>query len=400
MPPTASNVAAAMDSLLRLFGRDSSSKGKSRAVSPPPRPSSRSGEREPLLPRHVDDEALGSTSRDRQGRHSTSPGRTDSRASVLSLSHGRGPLMPDSDDEVPDDEESAVRARGKKRQEAAGAYGTIGKGSPHLGHDDEDAAAAAESQRKARFLFNLAFLFLAIGFVAFAIIHIYLGHIVSSTLAESSPAELASRGLVLRGPDAFEILDVEDDVVMIRAVGRVGVDVEKALGWEAKASKDSSRWSKWEAGVARWAVGKAGFATVEIKDPISIVPTALFDKSEDVNAMIETRLPTLTLPLFYRPASRPSTEDFLSSFSLSLPVRITSVSLLSTFANVSYHDRVARVEAVVASAQVKVGNAEAHGWVEGFIGKVGSIGIDGIRQKLDVDGAWPPRRSSGLPGLT
>lgn len=330
----------------------SSNKGKGRAADPFER--SNDLETAPLL-----------------GDGSSSTGSTTptGKRKQTRLRHGRGPLVPDdSDDDEPlppndsDDEEGTVRLVSV--------------------HPAQHRRASWTWSSVACIVF--AFIFCT-ALLALAILHIWVGRLVSEQARHGTPEEMAQRGLVWAGPSAVRVQASEaGDGLVIELDGMAGIDARKALDWEAK---DTGGWvRRLEGKIARWGVKKARSVTVEVGE------VALYDASRDGDELAMSSSPlvlvnsldSLRIPLSYPTPANPLPA--MQPFTLHVPLAFPSPRQLAGFGKGVWDSKDYRVRAEIREVVAQVGEANAKGPAGWFLRRMKATKVTGLARTVEGKG--------------
>ncbi|GAA5983482.1 hypothetical protein JCM11641_005823 [Rhodosporidiobolus odoratus] len=313
------------------MANSSNNKGKGRAQDAFERADE--AERAPLLVREedVDEEA-------------TTPRKTR-------LRHGRGALVrEDSDDEPLNNASEDDRMRYVVVRPREGARSRIGWGG-------------------AACLFFAVFFALLL--VALAAVHLWIGHLLSEQAAHGTPEHMAQRGLLWTGPSAVRLQPGENGAsLVVEMDGNAGMDVRKALDWEAKETGGWLR--RTEARVARWGVRKAGTVAVDVGE------VALFDAASNSGPPLVgiPALDTLHIPLSYPTKNNP--QPVMQSFTLRVPLDFPSPEDLTRFGQSVWESKTYRIRADVKQVLVKVGGAQTRGVSGWFMRRMSKIKVAGL----------------------
>ncbi|EGG10435.1 uncharacterized protein MELLADRAFT_115407 [Melampsora larici-populina 98AG31] len=313
----------------------------------------------------------------------TNESRPASRASRLS--HGRGPIMPDSDDESLDNHNQQAhsetrlftpfRTNSNSRSRIYSAMKSPDAGTQRsiiyrststlLTHcsDDSSIRRRAVSSRTKRFCVAFSLFTVALAFLLFAIVHIWIGNLVSQQLKSTdSPLDMIKRGIVIsKEPDHVAISGIEENTITLSLAFRMGLDVRQSLGWEHKDMRDANVWQRVESRLAKWFVNTSQNARVIISKPVQIRPlyysidqnfTSQLDLSED--KMIEVDLPPFDMPIGYpvEKSTEVSIDEIAKLVRFQLPIKITSSETLKKTLMSAWEDR--RVNLAISVADVHV----------------------------------------------
>ncbi|KAH9810348.1 hypothetical protein DFH28DRAFT_985623 [Melampsora americana] len=313
----------------------------------------------------------------------TNQSRPASRASALS--HGRGPIMPDSDDESLDNRNPQPRSESRlftpfrnnsnshsriysamKSPDAGTQRSIIYRStSTLLSHcsDDSLTRRRAVPSRTKRFCVAFSLATVALAFLLFAIVHVWVGNLVSQQLqSNDSPLEMIKRGIVISNkPDHFAISGIDENTITLSLAFKMGLDVRQTLGWEYKDTKNANVWQRVESRLAKWFVSTSQNARVIISKPIQIRLlyystnqdlTSHINSSED--KMIEITLPPFDLPIGYpvEKSTEMSTDEIAKLVRFELPIKITSSEILKKALLTAWKDR--RVNLAISVTDVHV----------------------------------------------
>ncbi|BGP18333.1 hypothetical protein JCM10213_008506 [Rhodosporidiobolus nylandii] len=299
-------------------------------------------ERAPLLA-HAEEEGSGSTPR-KQSR----------------LRHGRGPLVRDDSD---DDDELLNNASEDDRMRYV-------------------VVAPQDSPRRmgwggALCLFLSALFCLLLLIVA--VLHLWVGHLLSEQARHGTTQEMAERGLLWTGPSAVRVQAGENGAgLMIEVDGTAGMDVRKALGWEAK---DTSGWMRRVEGkVARWGIRKARSVDVDVGE---VALYGVDDLEEASPLIVIPALNTLRIPLSYPTAKDPLPS--LQPFTLRVPLTFPSPQALARFGEAAWQTKQYRIHANVRETAVKVGDGAARGVSGWFIRRMSRIRLRDLTRNEQGD---------------
>lgn len=290
------------------------------------------------------------------------------------LRHGRGPLIRDSDDEGSIGSESSLRPRSR---------------SNSLLYVTRRGGAATTTQ----VLCTLLGVFFVTLLLALALLHLWIGHIISEQGNHGDLEEMAQRGVLFAGPSAVRFVDGGEDgssAMVVELDGMAGVDVRKALDWE---SKDDGGWLRRAEGrIARWGVRQLGAASVGIERVM------LFDAHEDIEdarqlVVIEDIAP-IRLPLSYPSKANPLPR--MEPFTLRVPISFPTPEALAEIAKKAWENRAYRARIEVEEVIVKLGGAEARGLLGTLVRKFGGVSA-GARISREVAGKGELSAPQTLP---
>lgn len=323
--PKAKEKRTGMDKSNRTVG-----KGKSREYNNHNNDDERTGLLAAQLP--ADNSSISSSSRIPFSEQVT-PTRT------RHVRHGRGPLVRDSDDE---DADSVRSSRGS-----------------HIRHYSTQSLSLNS-------VFCVSFM--ATFFVLlllFALVHLWLGHLISEQAKAGSIDQIARRGLRFTGPSSVSIRDGNDESDIILVIkGEAGIDVRTALNWE---NKDSGSWiRRTEGKLAKWGIGKV--QTVEATVGRIVVLDADAQRIQDNNDVESYRelvfisdMNPILLPLSYPSLQA---QPRMDKITLELPISFPSPDHLATFLRHMWEIKRGEFHLVLQDIRVTPGQ------VGGFWGKV------------------------------
>ncbi|BGP09945.1 hypothetical protein JCM10049v2_005823 [Rhodotorula toruloides] len=264
------------------------------------------------------------------------------------LRHGRGPLVredSDADEPLPSndsDEEEEQRVR----------LVSV--------HPAEHARARWTLSSIACLIFGLVF---CLALLALAVLHIWVGRLVSEQARHGTAEEMAQRGMVWAGPSAVRVQASQGgEGLVVEVDGMAGIDVRKALDWE---EKDEGGWvRRMEGRIARWGVKKAKSVTVEVGE-VAIYDASGGEQSASSDPLVLVNsLDSLRLPLSYPTLSNPLPT--MQPFTLHIPLSFPSPQHLADFAKAVYASKDYRVRAEIREVVAQVGEGKGRGpagWV-------------------------------------
>ncbi|GAA5867183.1 hypothetical protein JCM1840_001513 [Sporobolomyces johnsonii] len=299
------------------------------------------------------------------------------------LRHGRGPLVrDDSDDDEP-------------------LSSNFSDGDDLL----RVLAANQVSQPRERLTFGsiacffFAFLFVAL-LLSVAAMHLWIGHLISEQGKHGTAEEMAQRGLLWAGPSAVRMQVVEggEPLLMLEMDGMAGIDVRKALDWEAKEGGGWMR--RMEGRVARWGIRKARSVAV------SVAKVAIYDAGDDDRStplVVVDGMETLRLPLSYPTKADPLPT--MQPFTLHVPIFVPSPDALARFGSSAWENRQYRVQADVHDISVLVGEADAPGIFGTIMRRMGAVKISEVTRQMignvpDLPGTSDPMSLVSLQSYT
>lgn len=358
-------------------------------------------------------------------RTTGSPLPSTQRNSAI-VRHGRGLLSEDGDD---DDD----HVRGSSRRAVRSKRSSV-RTSNELDndHDDDDNLASddgADSDdellagwsnkhssrhtRKGRrrwqnhlpslksgICYFLLFL-LALGFLTFAIIHMWIGRFVSEQMGDGGIVlkERASDALVWRGPDSIKILKMDSDATTVRVDMRMGIDVRTVFGWNTTSymredqlhTQQDTRRPSWSRRMERkligWATRKTGQASVDLPSPILIL-----DPSNTTQAMAAAGLQApITLPLHFPKSDTydPNDLSWLRNISLTVPFEVLDPNIMASFINQTMNEKSGNVRVKIKEANLSLGRQGDRSWLSRIVQKYGGQKLEDFEVDQSFDGEGP-----------
>lgn len=324
--------------------------------------------------------------------------------------HGRGLLSEDGDD---DDDDLPSRRRSKHA--STRNIGIVND------NDDDDADSVNEllgswhgkhghSRRRTwrRFVptwktgicYFLLFL-LGLAFLAFAIIHIWIGRFVSEHMGDGG-ALIKERGqdaLVWRGPDKIKILKMESDTTIVRVDMRMGIDVRTVFGWNTTTFSEDNlhiaetqklSWSRrTERKIIGWATRRTGQASVDLPSPILLV-----DPLNTTRPMAATGLEApITLPLYFPKSETYDSDDlsWLRTISLTVPFEVLDPLLMASFINRTMDEKMGNIRVKVQEANLSLGQEQDRRWLSRIVSRYGGQKVKDIEVDQAFEGVFLSR---------
>jgi len=293
--------------------------------------------------------------------------------------HGRGPIIPD------DDEESAsgvivVNREGEGDDErthllyAAGPGGElepVGPGTPRRG----------PSWRAWVVVFLLAGGFVVLLLVA--LVHLWVGHVVSDQGRRGGLEEMARRGITLEGPFQVGLREgqAENEVIVLVNL-TAGVDARRGLGWEDKETHQASILNEWEAYWARLAVRATD--SVEVTLTALELSTAHANGSEST-LLVVPALASVRVPVSYPRGAEPARTTPLG---LSVPLRFPDADAAGRFAYAVWDSKKYAVRVRAKQVEVRAGKP-GQGGVSGWaLRRFGDRNLGTVEQKVKGTREW------------
>ena len=360
-----------------LFGSSSRDKGKSAARSGTGGREDISGERSPLL-----------------GQSSTT-----SPAAATGVRHGRGLLSDDDDEDDDSDNDRDGSARRIRRRSNDSA--------------SSDDLLASSGRRRSRHIHRrryiwrsiLLYVFLALlglAFVAFAIIHIWLGRFVSEQFKNDAQAirDRAPDALVYRGPDKVRILEMSKDKSTVQIEMRMGIDPRIVFGWNDTFSTHEGLTSsrKWERRLVGWAVRRIGQASMDLPEPVLVS-----SKNQTTQPFMQFTLSSpIALPLYFPKSGiyDPNDISWLRNITITVPAQVLEPGLMATFINQTMDTKEGEAHIAVRKAHVALGKEEDRTWLSKTVKKYGGQTVENVQTDVRFAGRSNAAWQVYLVGLT
>ena len=342
---------------------------------------------------------------------------TASRPASAILRHGRGLL---SEDEGGSQRRRSTAFAGANGNADAGGHAGDSDGDDDDDDDDDEEGAGLLGWRRRRSSSSsrrrrcrpgwkgvLCYVFLAllaVAFVAFAIIHLWIGRFVSEQMADNA-SRLRARAqdaLIYRGPDSMKILSMDSITTTVQVQMRMGIDVRTVFGWnethlsEVEAAQGEppkqrqrarlplSR--RLERKIVGWATRRIGVTTMDLPEPVLISP--LSDKNHTMLQL--ALLHPVSLPLYFPKADSYNVSDlsWLRNVTLTVPLEVLDAELMADFVNRTMETNEARVHVKVQKAHVTLGREGDRSWLTRQVQRNGAQTIEGIELDQVVDGEF------------
>lgn len=255
------------------------------------------------------------------------------------LSHGRGPLIVESD------EEDSLNGAHQSGHTSSLRSSSHSRPSPGV----KVFLSACGS---------VVFLLL----LAVAIVHIWLGHLLAEEARTGSIEDVGRRGILLNGPSAVRVRE-EEGILVVELDGEIGVDARKALGWEAK---DTAGWLKrTEGGIARWAISRVERVSVQLGQ-ISIL-----DSKRGEELVVIRSLQKMLVPISYPTVN--GTPPALQQTTLSIPLEFPSPATVADFVRRTWDSKRYAVQVQIEKLSILPGGSM--GAFGSFVRKMGKIHV-------------------------
>jgi hypothetical protein len=311
--------------------------------------------------------------------------------------HGRGLLSEDGDD---DNDAAAAHWRASSRR----------RSRDQAGDDDdvEDSDSVDEllgawntrqEKKRRRFTWKTIscyiFLFLlGVAFIAFAIIHIWVGRFVAETMRDDGALlkERAPDALIWRGPDKIKILHMDSNTTTVQVDMRMGFDVRIVFGWnETAQSNDQQKhklsWTrKTERRLIGWMTRRVGQASMDITRPILLSD---LEQTTSGKIMAATGFAKpITIPLRFTKSESYDHEDesWLRPMSLIIPFEVLDPDTMATFVNKTISEKNGRIRVKIQEAQVSLGREDDRRWLSRIVSHYGGQRLENIEVEQAFEG--------------
>lgn len=298
--------------------------------------------------------------------------------------NGRGALIPDSDDELPEgtDEEilSEPEAEVSNLSPSASSHSIVKdrirasnrKASQSSSRRNKSIASQPNSKtpllpqsnyrRPSTLVTVLCYallVFIIIILLALATVHFFVGRTISKITNDPEGIEaIAQRGLVYTGPEYLHFDSINDSTVKLTVRGRAGVNVAHALNWD-----EAGLVGRMEKHLVRWGVKKTKEVQVRAGKPIVVSSPSTGEST----LLQMDDLPSFTLPLRFEDEAQALSQDdqsWLQEIALPIEITIMNPDAISAFVNRTWEDRLARIK--VTAQQIQVAP-------QGLLGKFGKL---------------------------
>ena len=227
-------------------------------------------------------------------------------------------------------------------------------------HDNDASSHAAAAQRSLRSRLVLIFLVSLSVCIGVLLLIVLTAYSYVARVARMSPEELLDRGLVVRGPDRVDVLNVTDRGGLWLSVhGRVGLDVGAMVGLDRP---DTRLLSSLSGALGRWGIRTIGHATLRLGLVTVSSGYATTRKAAKAAPLVTVVVaPLLELPLT---AQRPAEGlSWLTSVAVPLLVYPTQdASAIAQFTRDAWAAGFLSVDVVVDNVLVRGGRANDAGW--------------------------------------
>jgi hypothetical protein len=382
-------------------------KSKSRGAAVRAEDPEEASETSPLLGAQEDEEEVAAAAaQQRNGSKSIAGSRPQSAV----VRHGRGLLSEDGDAGSLEGENGAGGALGDAEERNGNDYASDDDQSS--GDEDQGFlgwrrrnSSSSNAKRRSRsrrvhrskrqtagWIACYVFLgFLAVAFIVFAVIHVWIGRFMSEQL-KGDAALLRSRAqdaLIYRGPDSVKILDMDSDSTTVQVQMRMGIDVRTVFGWNGTADTEKrlpfSR--RMEKKLIGWATRRTGQTSMDLPEPVQVSP---LDLPHHKMLYLATQEP-LTLPLHFPQSKdyKPDDLTWLRNVTITVPMEIVDPDVMATFVNASMAEKQAKVHVRVPRARVTLGRESDRGWLAKTVRRYGGQEVHDIELDQTVDRKFP-----------
>ncbi|GAA5891767.1 hypothetical protein JCM8208_002878 [Rhodotorula glutinis] len=285
------------------------------------------------------------------------------------LRHGRGPLVQDDSDDEGDH---------------AAANGTAND----LGDDDDgmrlvsvrrpSSSSHSRGWTVGSVLCLLSGILFVTLLVVLAVLHLWVGRLLSEQTRHGDPQEMAERGLLWAGPSAVRVRANEvGSGMLVELDGVAGIDVRRALDWERK---DDGGWLRRAEGrMARWGVRKARSVSINVGEVAIYDARDGFDGEEPL--IVVPSLETLTLPLSYPTKANPVPD--MHPFTLHVPLDVPAPADLARFGQAVWDAKTYAVRAEIREVVAQVGAPHTRGVAGWFLRRMKATRVTGLARIVD-----------------
>ena len=222
-------------------------------------------------------------------------------------------------------------------------------------HPDDDNLESADQSNRGSLLSTLTtvfFITLSIS-ILLVLLLLSLAYSYAAKASQLSDNDVLNNGLVFRGPDAIDILNVSHHGdIWLRLDGRIGFDAGAVIGVNPNYGDDF--WlNAWKA-IGRWGIRNLDAVSLTLS---SINITSKYDPS--------VQLASIEVPPFQLPLTANPPDDISWLIPMSLPVHINpshNVSAWIKFARESWRSGYAVAQVTVARADIQGGALRSSTW--------------------------------------
>ncbi|KPV78037.1 uncharacterized protein RHOBADRAFT_50558 [Rhodotorula graminis WP1] len=302
----------------------------------------------------------------------STPSSSPAAAHQSRLRHGRGPLVnDDSDDE-------------RDRSTANGTANHLGGNHDDDDDDDDDGMRLVSIRRPSSsshargwtvgsVLCLLSSILFVTLLVVLAVLHLWVGRLLSEQTRHGDPQQMAERGLLWAGPSAVRVRANEAGAgILVELDAVAGIDVRRALDWERK---DDGGWIRRAEGrMARWGVRKARSVSVNVGEVAIYDARDGFDSDQPL--VVVPSLETLTLPLSYPTKANPVPD--MHPFTLHVPLDFPSPADLARFGQAVWDAKTYAVRAEIREVVAHVGAPHTRGVAGWFLRRMKATRVTGL----------------------
>lgn len=352
--------------------------------------------------------------------------RSASRASVLS--HGRGPLMPESDDESSDietytphltqnDRCTALRNAPLARSRTCSSQKSLEAQRSIICRSSSTLETYCSNEVRTRRPVRLnmrtccvwcSLSTVTLAFALFAVVHLWLGNIVSEQFKSGeAPREMIHRGLLSPGAaDEVAIAAIDGNIITLSLTGKLGQDVRQTLGWEHKDMSNATVWQRVESRVARWFVGTAQNVRVTIPGPVRIRPLYYSvernvpEQSDTTEQdMLEALVPSFDMPITYPTgfSSEAILDQVAKPIHLQLPIDIVSSERLKGCLTTAWKDRQLDIAVSIHDVQLQLNYSQFPPFIRSLLQKRTNLTMHSIYKTMTLNGWCDFNTPASLP---
>jgi len=247
--------------------------------------------------------------------------------------------------------------KGKGRAESAEASERTPLLPSPSGTSQENLETTANARRSLRSKLTFVFLFsLSFCLVIFALLAL-LGYSYAAQVLSLTPEEILDRGLVWKGPDRLDVLNVTaDGGIWVEVEGKVGFNAGAVVG--VNGDDEDSVWKAAWKSIGRWGLRQVDNISIRL----STIRVSL--KNDDHTALAAVKVAPQQISLSTNP---PSDESWLTT--ISTPVLITPTqdsTTITQFIGDCWRDGSIDVEVSLRKALVHGGGLDDHSWRSSF----------------------------------
>ena len=288
--------------------------------------------------------------------------------------HGRGPIIPD-DDEDPPNGVLVVNREGEGDDERTSLLYSAGANRSH------ESLAARPAQRRSAWktcalvgAVSLAFVVLLL----LALVHVWVGHVVKEQSKQGTMEDMVRKGVRLEGPFEFGVGEGQsENEVVVKLNASVGFDARSGLGWEDKDSKGANSLRRWESYFARRAVKMTDSVQLDFSNIVIFTDLPSGDEAPLVQV---PSLDSIRVPLSY-PHRTEGVQT--TPLALSVPLRFPDPDAAAKFASKVWNTKKYNVKVMAEGVQVKVGKEGQKGLGGWAMRRFGERRVDTVQQVVE-----------------